>query len=239
MMGSNSLQYLLCMAPAILLMMFASWYVKAAYAKWGKVANQTGTTGAQAAQRLIQVGGLQGIQLEGVAGTLTDHYDPKANVLRLSQGVAQVPSIAAVAVAAHELGHALQDKENYFPMKVRSAIVPLVSIGSNLGWILLMIGFALYSANIALGIDLAWLGVIFFAGGAFFALVTLPVELNASKRARQLLQNSGIITTSEEMRGVSNVLNAAALTYVGSLVSAIAQLLYYASMVVGMGRRRN
>jgi Zn-dependent membrane protease YugP len=133
-------------------------------------------------------------------------------------------------VAAHELGHALQDSEDYLPMRFRAALVPAVNIGSWLGWILIMIGLFLNMAN------LAWLGVLVFSGGALFALATLPVELNASARAKQLLANTGIIQTEQERRGVNNVLNAAALTYVASLVTAVLQLLYFVSLIGG--RRR-
>jgi Zn-dependent membrane protease YugP len=152
--------------------------------------------------------------------------------------VAGAASVASLAVAAHELGHAQQDAEGYFPLRFRAALVPMVNIGSYLGWILIIVGVFLSYAGMALGVDLAWLGVAIFAGGAVFALATLPVELNASRRARQLLAETGIISGSDEERGVHTVLNAAALTYVAALVTAIMQLLYYASMVVGLGRRR-
>jgi Zn-dependent membrane protease YugP len=141
--------------------------------------------------------------------------------------------VAAVAISAHELGHALQDAEEYFPMRIRSMLVPAVNIGSNLGWILIMIGFLLRIT------DLAWLGVIVFSAGALFALATLPVEFNASARAKELLYATGIIQTEEERRGVNQVLNAAALTYVAGLVTAVMQLLYYVLLVGGMGRRRD
>jgi Zn-dependent membrane protease YugP len=179
---------------------------------------------------LISTGSLYGVQIQGTAGNLTDHYDPRDKTLYLSQGVANVPSVAAVAIAAHELGHAMQDAEDYFPLRFRSALVPMVNIGSNLGWILIMIGLFLRFTQ------LAWLGVLIFAGGAVFALATLPVEFNASARAKQLLVQTGIIQTEEEQRGVNSVLNAAALTYVAGLVTAILQLLYYVSLVGG--RRR-
>lgn len=231
--------YLLCMAPAFLLTLIAGWYVKAAYNKWSRVANRNGITGYQTAQRLIATGGLQGVQIEGVAGNLTDNYDPRTNILHLSQGVAEVPSVSSVAVAAHELGHAMQDKEGYFPLRFRAALVPMVSIGSNLGWVLIMIGIVLASIGAAnWGVNIAWLGVVAFAGGALFALATLPVELNASARARHLLAESGIVSSQEEMHGVSNVLNAAALTYVAALVSALLQLLYFVNLVGGLGGRR-
>jgi uncharacterized protein len=230
--------YLCFMAPAFLVMILTSWYVRSAYRKWGQVPARIGLTGYDAAQRLIARAGLTGIRIEGIQGTLTDNYDPRTNVLRLSQGVAGSASIASLAVAAHELGHAQQDAQGYFPLRFRSALVPLVNIGSYLGWILIMIGLVLYSAGVALGVDLAWIGVVVFAGGALFALATLPVELNASSRARHLLVDSGLVNSPDEHRGVNTVLNAAALTYVAGLATAILQLLYYVTLVMGLGRRR-
>jgi hypothetical protein len=223
-------EYLCFMVPAFLLVMIAQLYVNSAYSKWGRVAVRSGLTGAQAAQRLISSGGLSGVRLERIAGKLTDHYDPRDKVLRLSQGVADTPSIASVAVAAHELGHAMQDAQDYGPLRFRSALVPMVSIGSWLGWIMIFAGLILGLTN------LAWLGVIVFSGGALFALATLPVELNASSRAKQLLADTGIIAGEDEQAGVNSVLNAAALTYVAGLASAIMQLLYFASMVSGRSR---
>lgn len=225
--------YLMFMIPAFILMALTSWYVKAAYQKWSRVPAQSRLTGHQATQRLISSGGLYGVQIQGVAGQMTDHYDPRNKTLYLSQGVANSASVASLAIAAHELGHAMQDAEEYFPLRFRSALVPVVNIGSNLGWILIMIGLFIRWA------DLAWLGVLVFAGGAVFALATLPVEFNASARAKQLLMQTGVIQTEQEMRGVNNVLNAAALTYVAGLVTAILQLLYYVTLVGGLGRRRS
>lgn len=223
--------YLIYMIPAFVLMGLASWYVKAAYNKWSQVPVQSRLTGAQAAQRLISTAGMNGVQIQGVAGNMTDHYDPRNKTLYLSPGVANGTSVASVAIAAHELGHAVQDAEEYLPMRLRSLLVPMVNIGSNLGWILIMIGLVINWTG------LAWLGVLVFAGGALFALATLPVEFNASSRAKQLLQQSGIIQTNEEIRGVNTVLNAAALTYVAGLITAVLQLLYYVSLV--SGRRRD
>lgn len=224
--------YLMFMIPAFILMGLTSWYVRSAYQKWSRVPVQSRLTGAQAAQRLMSTGNLYGLDIRGVAGNLTDHYDPRNKTLFLSQGVAQGASVASVAIAAHELGHAMQDAEEYFPLKFRAALVPIVNIGSNLGWILIMLGLFIRWAN------LAWLGVAVFAGGAVFALATLPVEFNASARAKQLLAQTGIIQTQEEIRGVNQVLNAAALTYVAGLVTAILQLLYYVMLVGGIGGRR-
>lgn len=225
--------YLIFMIPALVLMGITSWYVRHAYNKWSQVRASSGLTGHQAAQRLISTGNLYGVQVQGTAGQLTDHYDPRNKTLFLSRGVADSPSVAAVAISAHELGHALQDAEEYFPMRIRSMLVPAVNIGSNLGWILIMIGLVLRIT------DLAWLGVIVFSAGALFALATLPVEFNASARAKQLLYETGIIQTDEERRGVNQVLNAAALTYVAGLITAILQLLYYVLLVGGIGRRRD
>lgn len=224
--------YLCFMIPAIALMGFASWYVRHAYNKWSQVRATSGLTGTQAAQRLISTGGMYGVQVQGTAGQLTDHYDPRNKTLFLSQGVANSPSVAAVAISAHELGHAMQDAEDYFPMRIRAMLVPAVNIGSNLGWILIMIGLVLRQVNIA------WVGVAVFSAGALFALATLPVEFNASARAKQLLYQTGIIQTEEEQRGVNQVLNAAALTYVAGLITAVLQLLYYVFLVGGMGGRR-
>lgn len=233
--------YLCFMVPAFLLMAVTSWYVNAAYKKWSQVRNQSGLTGAQAAQRLIanaayttvEGQGLRDVRILGISGNLTDHYDPRDKTLKLSAGVANTPSVAALAIAAHELGHAMQDSEGYLPLKLRSALVPVVNIGSNLGWILIIIGLMFQFTQVA------WLGVICFAAGAVFALATLPVEFNASARARRMLTENGITSSEEEQRGVSNVLNAAALTYVAGLVTAVMQLLYYVSMVGGLGRRRD
>lgn len=225
-------RYWLFMAPAFILMFAVQWYVRSAYKKWSKVPTRSRLTGSQAAQRLIQRMGLYEVKIEAVQGRMTDHYDPRSKVLRLSPGVYQDSSVASLAIAAHELGHAMQDQEGYGPLRLRAAIVPAVNIGSYLGWILIFLGLLIGMT------ELAWLGVIVFAGGAFFALVTLPVELNASARAKRLLSETGLIMGEDEQRGVNNVLNAAALTYVAALVTAVLQLLYYVSLVLGMGRRR-
>lgn len=223
--------YMIFMIPAFILMAIASGYVRSAYNKWSRVRATSGLTGAQAAQRLISTGNLYGVQIAGTQGQLSDHYDPRNKTLYLSQTVYSTPSVAAVAVAAHELGHAMQDAEDYFPMRIRAFLVPAVNIGSYLGWIFIMLGLFLRMTN------LAWLGVLIFSGGALFALATIPVEFNASARAKELLYSTGIIQTEEERRGVNNVLNAAALTYVAGLVTAVLQLLYFVFLIGG--RRRN
>jgi uncharacterized protein len=223
--------YFIFMIPAFIIMAMASAYVRSSYNKWSRVRATSGLTGAQAAQRLISSGNLYGVQVASTQGQLSDHYDPRNKTLFLSAGVYGTPSVAALAIAAHELGHALQDAEDYFPMRIRSFLVPVVNIGSNLGWILIMIGLFLQQMNIA------WLGVIVFSGGALFALATLPVEFNASARAKELLSSTGIIRTEEERRGVNTVLNAAAMTYVAGLITAVLQLLYFVFLLGG--RRRS
>lgn len=223
--------YMLFMLPGLLLVMLSSWYVNAAYKKWGRIGVRSGLTGSQAAQRLITSGNLSGVQIQTIGGNLTDNYDPRDKVLHLSQAVAGTASVAAVAVAAHELGHAMQDADDYFPLRFRAALVPAVNLGSWLGWIMILAGLFLRLTG------LAWLGVLVFSGGALFALATLPVELNASARAKRLLADTGIIA-GDEQNGVNSVLNAAALTYVAGLAAALLQLLYFVSLVGGMGGRR-
>lgn len=223
--------YYIYMLPAILIMGLAQWYVTSSYGKWSRVANQRGLTGAEAVQRLIRAGGLHDIKVQQIGGNLTDHYDPRNRVLRLSPGVAQNASVASLAIAAHELGHAMQDRDGYFLLRLRAAMVPMVNIGSTLGWILIFAGLIFNF------IGISWLGLAFFSGSFFFALATLPVELNASARARQLLADAGMIVDDRERSGISRVLNAAAMTYVAALFAAVIQLMYYASMVSGRRRR--
>lgn len=232
-MGFFDIRYLIFMAPAFLLMMAVQWYVNSAYQRWSRVPARSRFNGASAAQRLMQRGGLYDLRIEPVHGHLSDHYDPRTKTLRLSPEVYQSASVASLAIAAHELGHALQDQEGYFPLRLRSALVPAVNIGSYLGWILIILG-------ILIGlVQLSWLGVAVFSAGVLFALATLPVELDASARARRLLTESGLIMGEDEYKGVNNVLNAAALTYVAALVTAVMQLLYYVTLVMGIGRSRD
>ena len=228
-----NINYLIYMLPALILSMIAQFYINNRYAHWGQVRNRAGLTGEQVAQQLSERMGMYDLKLKGVQGQLTDHYDPRNNVLSLSRDIAQGPTVASMAITAHELGHAQQDKENYLPMKIRSAMVPAVNIGTSLGWILILIGLLLNLGN------LAWLGIFAFSAGAIFSIATLPVELNASKRAKNMLIQSGIIQSEEERKGVSQVLNAAALTYVAAIASSVMQLLYFASLVGGGSRRRS
>jgi hypothetical protein len=223
--------YMLFAGPPLLLGLWAQFKVKAAFNKYSQVPTQNGMTGAQAAMRILGHGGLGNVGVEMTEGMLSDHYDPGSKTLRLSEDVYSIPSIASVGVAAHEAGHALQDKTGYSALKLRSAMVPTVSIGSTLGPILFMIGLFMHGV---LGSSLAWVGLILFAGTALFAIVTLPVEFDASRRAKELLVSQGIVS-QREMEGVNAVLDAAALTYVAAAAQAIMQLLYYVSIL----NRRN
>jgi Zn-dependent membrane protease YugP len=226
--------YLIFMIPGLLLSLWAQSKVKGAYSKWGRIQNSNNITGMDSAVHLKSRVGLENVTLTRVQGELTDHYDPSKDTLALSQGVADVSSVAAMAIAAHELGHALQDKHSYGPMRLRSAIVPLVGLGSNLGMILVMAGLALQMAS------LFNIGIILFSSTTLFSLVTVPVELDASKRARAMLSDNGLVRTEEERKGVDEVLSAAAWTYVAGLVTSLLQLVYYMSMAGrASGNRRN
>jgi Zn-dependent membrane protease YugP len=224
--------YWIYILPAILFSLLAQWLVSSTYRRWSHVQNHLQLTGAEAAQRLLSYGGLHDVRVETVAGNLSDHYDPRSRTLRLSGSVAQSPSVAAMAVAAHEIGHALQDRDDYLPLRFRSALVPAVNLGSSLGWILILVGLMLRS------LQLASLGLVAFAVGTVFALATLPVELNASARARVLLRDTGLVQQEQEIGGVSAVLSAAAFTYVAALAAAVLQLLYFGGLVGGLGGRR-
>jgi Zn-dependent membrane protease YugP len=219
-----NLSYLIYMLPAFLLSLWAQTKVKGAFSKWSQIPNAHKVTGFETAEQLKTRVGLQNVTVKRIEGSLTDHYDPRDDSLSLSQGVADVPSIAAMAITAHELGHALQDKEGYGPMRLRSAIVPIVGLGSNIGLILVMIGIVLQIAG------LTWLGIILFSGTALFSLVTLPVELDASNRARKMLTESGLVGSEQERQGVDDMLKAAAWTYVAGLLTSLVQIFYYISM---------
>ena len=221
--------YLILSLPALLLGLWAQWRVKSAYGKYSRVPAASGMSGAQAARKILDANGLQNVMVERVGGTLSDHYDPRTKTLRLSEGVYGTPSLAAVGIAAHEAGHALQDKVNYGPLALRSAMVPTVQIGSWLGPIIFLVG--LFMAGM-FGTTLAWFGVAIFGATALFSIVTLPVEFDASKRAKQLLVSTGVLAP-QEMQGVNNVLDAAALTYVAAALQAIMTLMYYGSILLG------
>lgn len=223
--------YLIFAVPPLLLGMWAQFRVKSAFKKYSEVQTSTGISGAEAARRILDRSDLRNVAVEQVSGMLSDHYDPSSKTLRLSDGVYGVPSIAAVGVAAHEAGHALQDKTSYTPLQFRSMMVPAVSIGSRIGPLVFMAGLIMAGT---LGSTLAWVGLLLFAGTALFALVTLPVEFDASRRAKEILVSQGILTR-QEMEGVNAVLDAAALTYVAAAVQSVMQLVYFLTL---MNRRR-
>jgi len=221
--------YFVFLAPALLLMLYAQWRVRSVIGKYGEIPNRRGLTGAQVARAILDRNGLFDVPVELTPGELTDHYDPLRRVVRLSEPVYYGRSVAALGVAAHETGHAIQHKIGYVPLQLRTAIVPAVNIGTNIGWILMLLG-------IVIGISgLAWVGVILFSLGTLFALLTLPVEFDASRRALALLTTMGIVDRTEEGQA-REVLNAAALTYVAGLVMAVLNLLYWISLVSGIRR---
>lgn len=226
----NFLLYLIVSLPALLLGYWAQAKIRSAYSQYSQIRTATGLTGAEVARLMLDRNGLTNIQIEQVSGTLSDHYDPSSKTLRLSQGVYSSPSVAAAGVAAHETGHAIQDATNYGPLKIRSIMVPTVRIGSWIGPIVFMVGLALSSIN------LAWIGIILFSATAIFSLVTLPVEFNASERAKEWLANSGVIYSSE-VEGVHKVLDAAALTYVAGALQSISTIFYYVLLLTGRSRR--
>ncbi len=226
--------YFVFALPALLLAMYAQFKVQGAFTKYSQIRNTRNIPGSQAAQYLLSAAGLQEVQIEGTRGTLTDHYDPRGKKLRLSSAVASQPSVAALGIVAHEIGHAQQDKQGYTPMRLRAGLVPMVNLGSWLGPIIFFAGLIFAPQS-----RLPWVGVILFSLSAVFALVTLPVELNASARAKQMLTATGLVASAEEQRGVSQVLDAAAWTYVAAVAQALSTLLYYVFILTGASRRRD
>ncbi len=216
--------------PPLLLVLYAQFKVQSTYGKFLKTPNMTGITGAQAARRLLDASGLGYVGIDGTPGELSDHYDPSQKVLRLSSGVAYSASVASLGIVAHEVGHAVQDQRAFLPMQVRTGLVPIVNLGTTLGYIFFLAGIFLQFTG------LVWAGVGLFSLGFVFTVVTLPVELNASSRALALLWNNGLVGTTE-LAGAKAVLDAAALTYVAAMAQALGNLLYYVFLALGMGRR--
>lgn len=228
-------EYLLWMLPALIISLIAQAKVKSTYSKYSKVINRMGITGAEAARRVLSAGGVTNVQITSVGGNLTDHFDPRTNTIRLSDGVYGRNTVAAVGIAAHEAGHALQHAEGYVPNKIRSALVPVTNIGSRIGWILIIIGFAMsgvsyyyYSTpttyNSPVGDALVTVGIILYSTSLLFTLITLPVEFNASKRALRIIESTGMLQ-GEEYEGAKKTLTAAAMTYVAAALTALLQLL--------------
>jgi len=227
-------RYLLFALPALLLAFYAQWRVRSTYEQYSRKPNHRGFSGHEAARILLRSAGLGHIRVEEVPGKLDDHYDPKNDVLRLSQGVARSQSVASLGIVAHEVGHAMQDAANYAPLRARSGLVPIVRIGSWLGPIVFFAGFFL--SGFTGSTIIAWLGLFLFAGTVVFALITLPVEFNASKRALQLLKTYQL-ADGQELQETKKVLDAAALTYIAALAQALSTLLYYGFLLTGFSRR--
>ena len=224
-------EYLLLVLPALLLSIFAQIKVKSAYSRYSSVSNRRGLTGAEAARAVLMQNGVSSVSIERVSGTLSDHYDPRSNVIRLSDGVYDSSSIAAVGIAAHEAGHAVQYAENYIPVKFRTAIFPISKFGSSLAFPLFLFGLIF---NYSFLLDL---GIIFFFAALAFQVVTLPVEFNASRRAMSAIKDGGLLSEQEELSGARKVLSAAAMTYVAAVLVSLGQFLRFILIAGRRGRR--
>ncbi|MBK8026348.1 MAG: zinc metallopeptidase [Chloroflexi bacterium] len=223
-------QYLLLVGlPTLVLSLLAQLFVKSAYSKWSRVRNSAGVTGVGVAERIFARTDVRSVRLEGAPGQLSDHYDPGSGVVRLSQGIATVPSVAAMAVVAHELGHVQQHQQNSPLIAARQFLVPGVQIAPQIGYLMIILGLILNFTG------LVWLGIILFGVMVVFMLLTLPVEIDASRRGLALLQQSGLMQTSDDTGGARQVLTAAAMTYLAAAVSAVLQLLYF----ISLANRRN
>lgn len=220
---------LVVLLPGMVISGIASWMTKSAFSRYSRQRSAQGFTGAQAAQMMLERAGIQNVRIEPTRGYLSDHYNPRTRTLALSEPVYHEATVSAIGVACHEAGHAIQHAKSYAPLGLRSALVPTVGIGSNIGVVMMALGVAFQ--------PLLWLGVLLFSGTVFFQLVTLPVEFDASARAKKLAFEYGIVTP-QEREGVSKVLNAAALTYVAAAISTILTLLYYLWRA-GVFSRRN
>ncbi len=220
--------YLILVIPAFILSLIAQWSVKATFRRYSKVSTERGTTGYNTARAILDKNGLQSISIEHISGELTDHYDPRAGVIRLSDSTYSSSSVAASGVAAHEAGHAVQYSVGYKPIKLRAAIIPITNIGATLSWPAILLG-------LALGIEaLIVVGILLFSFSVIFQLITLPVEFNASRRAVEVLDETDILS-DDELRGAKKVLRAAAMTYVAALAVSLANLL----RLVLLFRRKN
>lgn len=223
--------YIIFMIPCVIISLICQIRVNSAYSKYSKIPNSRNMTGAQAAYYVLTSNGVTNVRIERVSGRMTDHYDPRTNVIRLSDGVYDSATVAAVGIAAHEAGHAVQHAENYLPNRIRTAILPVAKIGSQLSWIFIMIGIFLPRfGNVMIDV-----GVIFFAASVLFTLSTLPVEFNASSRALKCIRETNLLS-QQEYSGAKAVLQAAAMTYVASALTAILQLLRL--IMIANNRRR-
>lgn len=213
--------YLFLILPALLLSVWSSLKIRRTYKKYNRVSLESGLTGGLAARLILDKFGLYNVGIECVAGTLTDHYDPRRKVLRLSTGVYSNASVAAVGVAAHEAGHAIQHSKHYLPLIIRNMIVPVTNLGSSLAFPTVMVGILLSKT------ELVTLGILLFSLMSLFQLITLPVEFNASHRAIRILQENGYVQNKKELKGVKKVLSAAALTYVAALLTSLLSLVRF------------
>lgn len=234
--GYGYLSYLVFMLPALVLGLWAQLKVKSTFAKYNRVSNSRGMTGAEAARMLLDRNRLTYVRIEQVAGELTDHFDPRDNVIRLSSSVYNSRSIGAIGVACHEAGHAIQYAEEYGPIKVRNAIIPVCNFGSSVGPIMILVG-CLFGGG-TLGRSIIFFGILLFSLMAVFQLVTLPVEFDASNRALAVIRDTGMFADSD-YKGAKKVLSAAAMTYVAALVTSIMQIMYYVTRFLGAGNRRD
>ena len=219
--------YIYLILPALIISIIAQMKVKSTFSKYSNM--HSGVTGAAAAEQVLHAHGVYNVSIERVAGNLTDHFDPRTNVIRLSESVYDSQSVSAVGVAAHEAGHAVQYAENYAPIRLRNKIVPVVNFGSSISWIVLILGVLLSMPS------LLWLGIALFSLSTVFHLITLPVELNASNRAMKTITERNLLNSEDEVRGARKVLSAAAMTYVAALLVSLAQLL---RIVMLFGNRR-
>jgi Zn-dependent membrane protease YugP len=229
--------YLVFVAPAMILALWAQWRVKSAYATASGLASRSGRTGADAARAIMKAAGVSGVQIEETGGVLSDHYDPRHKVLRLSHDVFQGRSLAALGIAAHEAGHAIQHAHAYAPLALRNGLVPLASVGGNLSMVLIVVGLLVAAAGLLWGQTVLLAGIGLFSLTVLFQLVNLPVEFNASSRAREALLSIGLVDAHEEQE-VRKVLSAAAMTYVAATVTAVLTLLYYLWRAGLLGGRR-
>lgn len=218
--------YFILVGPAIILSMYAQYKVNSTFKKYSEVAASSNATGAQVARALLDENGLNDVAIEPIQGELTDHYDPRSKVLRLSQSIFYGHSLAALGVAAHEAGHAVQDGTGYVPMKIRAGLVPAASFGSSLAPMIIIIGIVLLYSGALFGNIFLQIGIVLFAAAVLFQIVTLPVEFNASNRALLMLTGTGFIQNNE-LAATKKVLNAAALTYLAAALAAIMQLIYF------------
>lgn len=228
--------YVILVLPCVLLAAWASSNVNSTFKKYSSQFSRRSITGAQAAQRVLSANGVRNVQIEPVSGNLTDHFDPKTNVIRLSDNVYGSTSTAAIGVACHEAGHAVQHATGYFPIKIRSAIIPITNFGSKLAMPLILLGVVLSAAGYYF-YDLVYLGIACFGLSLIFQLVTLPVEFNASRRAMEAIRQ-GDLLTEEELKGARKTLSAAAMTYVAATAVSLAQLLRLLVLFGGNNRRR-